>query len=164
MQRKMAYTKKPEGVFRDPRIGKIYEQRNGARHCHWSAQMVGELKRMYATTKNEELAEFLGVSPRAVVRKARELGLAKDPKWQRDISAFNVRFAIAKNRIEGNAGRFPKGHQSDTQFKPGHKQSPEVRAKLAAAQKRSWHSLARRQRQSEMMKEWWANRWKERRV
>lgn len=51
--------------------------------------MLSDLKRHYPTTKNKELAELLGVSERTLVRKARELGIGKNPEWLASVSRTN---------------------------------------------------------------------------
>ena len=43
--------------------------------------MIDWLKRYFSTNINQEIAEELGVSPRTMLRKARELGLKKDQEW-----------------------------------------------------------------------------------
>lgn len=63
--------------------------------------MLCILKRHYATTFNEELAELIGVSPRTLVRKARELGISKDPDWMKEVCRTNARYGAVvskKNR------------------------------------------------------------------
>ena len=56
---------------------------------HWTGNMLSDLKRHYPTTKNKELAELLGVSERTLVRKAREIGVVKNPEWQASMSRTN---------------------------------------------------------------------------
>ena len=55
----------------------------------WSGNMISTLKRFFPTTKNAELADLLGVSPRTVSRKAKELGLIKDEAWMVEIATEN---------------------------------------------------------------------------
>jgi hypothetical protein len=83
------YKKKPEGVFYDPETRRLYEHRGYGRSIHWSQQMLDDLRRLYPTTLNDVLAGFLGVSPRTMIRKARSLGLQKDPTWL--LSVWNER-------------------------------------------------------------------------
>ena len=65
-----------------------------------------------------------------MLRKARELGLEKDPEWLKGVWRQHIRIAVAKNRREGNSGMFKKGRPaSDTSFKKGHRPSEESRRK-----------------------------------
>lgn len=64
-----------------------------------------------------------------VVRKARELGLEKDPVWLAGIWDERRIMANAKVRRTGNGGQFVKGEHRhpSTEFKPGHQMTPEQR-------------------------------------
>ena len=56
---------------------------------YWSGNMISTLKRHFPTTKNAELADLLGVSPRTISRKAKELGLVKDEAWMVEVATEN---------------------------------------------------------------------------
>lgn len=56
---------------------------------YWTGNMISDLKRHYATTKNKELADLLGVSMRTINRKAKELGLVKDEAWMVEVATEN---------------------------------------------------------------------------
>lgn len=92
--------------------------------------MLDDLKRLYATTKNEDLVDILGVSQRTVIRKARELGLQKDPEWQHGNTMRNLKMMQLENKVHGIKSPFKKGmhYSPDTEFKPGHQESPEIKA------------------------------------
>ena len=47
--------------------------------------MVDDLRRLFPKTLNKEIAEYLGISLRTMIRKARELALQKDPDWLTDV-------------------------------------------------------------------------------
>lgn len=81
--------------------------------------MCEKLIRLFPRTRNEECAELLGVSPRTVVRKARELGLAKDKDWFVELARNNCRTMRVLNLCRGNSGQFKKGQHAspDTEFK-----------------------------------------------
>lgn len=85
----------------------------------WSANMLSMLKRYFPTTRNEEVAELIGVSPRTVVRKARELGLEKDPDWLQGVWNFNRMDAQAASKQKGYPGAFKPGNRvgAEYQFK-----------------------------------------------
>lgn len=92
--------------------------------------MLDDLKRLYATTKNEDLVDILGVSQRTVIRKARELGLQKDPEWQHGNTMRHLKMMQFENKVHGIKSPFKKGmhYSPDNEFKPGHQESPEVKA------------------------------------
>lgn len=65
----------------------------------WTGNMLSDLKRHYATTKNKELADLLGVSMRTVNRKAKELGLEKDKAWLIEVAYDNGIYGkVLKNK------------------------------------------------------------------
>lgn len=63
--------------------------------------MLSLLRRLYPTTKNQELASLFGISLRTLNRKASELELKKDDEWMKKMSGFNSFFATVKNRTNG---------------------------------------------------------------
>ena len=81
--------------------------------------MIERLTNKYATTKNEDLAIDLNVSPSTVIRKARELGLEKDKGWMQAHARKNCRTMRILNKYRGNSGQIKKGeHKSPkTEFK-----------------------------------------------
>ena len=111
--------KKPDGIFLDRGTGRVYEHRGYSKRIYWSRQMVDDLKAMYPTTLNEDMAHIVGVSVRTMIRKARELGLRKDAEWL--LGVWNDRRMVAHcvNKVHGNSGMFKKGcHASpSTEFK-----------------------------------------------
>ena len=110
--------KKPDGIFLD-RNGRPMEHNGCSTRIHWSKSMCENLIRLFPRTRNEECAELLGVSPRTVVRKARELGLAKDKDWFVELARNNCRTMRVLNLCRGNSGQFKKGQHAspDTEFK-----------------------------------------------
>ena len=108
---------------------------DGIRH-----DLLDDLKRLYATTKNEDLVDILGVSHRTVIRKARELGLQKDPEWQHGNTMRHLKMMQLENKLYGIKSPFKKGmhYSPDTEFKPGHQESPEVKTRRIASVK-EWY-------------------------
>ena len=102
-----------------PDKGRVEEAPNGSRRISWSRQMVDDLRRLFPKTLNQEIAEYLGVSLRTMIRKARELGLQKDPDWLIDVWEDRRRQAHMVARIKGYPGTIKPGeHRSpDTEFK-----------------------------------------------
>ena len=77
---------------------------------------------------------------RTVIRKAREFGLQKDPVWQHGNTMRNLKMMQLENKIHGIKSIFKKGmrHSPDTEFKPGHQETQEVKSKRIASLK-EWY-------------------------
>lgn len=90
---------------------------------------------------NRHLAKWLGVSVRTLIRKARELGLEKKPGFLEERKRDIQRMAgEAIRRSDYHNTRFKKGvhYNPAGEFKPGHKESPESRAKRSESLKYAW--------------------------
>lgn len=113
---------KPARTFFHPTLRRIVTREHYATRIFWNQEMLQYLKKNFATMLNNDLSEWLGVSVRTVVRKARELGLEKDAAWLKDIFDERRKMAIASTRINGNTGMFRKGYHASpaTEFKKGH--------------------------------------------
>ena len=105
-----ANRKKPDGVFYDAKQGRAMEHHGASKRIYWTGDMLSILRRYFANTKTEEVAEMLGVSHRTVVRKARELGLEKDPSFLRQVWDEHRLLAHVSNKKNGNSGQIKKGH------------------------------------------------------
>ena len=127
-----------EGIFYSEKHGRIVVHHGYSVRIHWSKDMLDYLKQHYATTLNEELAGCLGVSPRTMIRKARELGLEKDNVWLRGVYEERRRLAMAASKRKGYPSRFKKGVRTNPagEFKRGHVDSEETKAKRAASLKK----------------------------
>ena len=107
----------------------------------WTPHMITMLKALFAITFDKSLAVCLGVSKRTLIRKARELGLEKKPGFIEERKADIAQLIREANRRSPNHnGQFQKGVHNNPagEFKPGHKESPETKAKRSAALKESW--------------------------
>lgn len=108
----------------------------------WTPQMLKILTDFFPIMFNRPLALWLQVSQRTMLRKARELGLEKQEgfldKRRKDISRLAGE-ALRKIPDRKNS-RFKKGvhFNPDGEFKKGHKESPETKAKRIASLKESW--------------------------
>lgn len=108
----------------------------------WTPQMLKLLRQFFPIMFNEALAKWIGVSQRTLIRKARELGIEKEPdflqKRKDDIQRRAGDALRQRGDLEGTW--FKKGvrHNPDGEFKPGHKESPETKAKRSAALKATW--------------------------
>lgn len=88
----------------------------------------------FATTKNQELADILGTSPRSVTRIARDLGLWKTKEFvaamQRNASEHGAR---ATRLMGGNSGAVNLlEYGQATRFKPGTSQKERMSAEAFA--------------------------------
>ena len=142
-------------VYYHPRKKRIVEHDGKAMKIFWSKQMLDDLRRMFPTSKNQEVAEYLGVSLRTVVRKARELGLEKDQNWLSDVWDSHRRMAHMVSRSLGYPGGFQKGQHAspETEFKKGHKPTVEHSAKKAESMK-TWYRLHPTESMAKARKAW----------
>ena len=131
------------------------EHHHYATRIFWNKEMLDYLRRHYATTLNEELAGCLGVSQRTMIRKARELGLEKDPEWIADVREERRKLAHVIAKKKGYPGAFKKGVRSNPagEFKPGRKPSDEEIAKRSESMKR-WYKLNRKAASEKARKAW----------
>ena len=131
-----------EGTYYSVKHGRIVVHHGCSVRIYWSKDMLDYLKQHYATTLNEELAGCLGVSVRTMKRKAKELGLEKDSGWLRGVYDERRRMAMSAWKRKGKPGAFKKGVRSSpaTEFKKGHTESEETKAKRIASLKR-WYRM-----------------------
>jgi len=158
----MPYQRKTPGTYYDAASGMLYDIRNGTRCRHWSRQMIDDLRRLFPTTFNNELAGILGVSPRTMIRKARELGLEKDPQWLAGVWEQRRHWAHMSSRRKGYPGAWRKGEHAnrDTEFKPGVRHTPEQRAKQSAGL-REWYRTHPKAASAKALKAWETRRAKQ---
>ena len=136
------YQKTKDGTYFNPKVGRIVVHKGYSTSIYWSTDMLDYLRRHFPTTLNEELAGCLGVSQRTMIRKARELGLKKDETWLLQIWDERRKMAHIISRKKGHPGRFQKGihYSPDTEFKPGHQPSPEIKRKQSESLRR-WYRM-----------------------
>lgn len=98
--------------YYDTATGRLYDRHTGCITLVrvWTGQMLGDLRRWYATTTNDELAALLGVSRCSVQRKAKQLGLKKDAGWLRKLRHQSLTWARIRNNKLGR-GRFQPGNR-----------------------------------------------------
>lgn len=134
------YNKVPDGVFFNQKMGRIVNHQGYATRIHWSKTMLDYLKSNFATTLNEDLSEWLGVSQRTMIRKARELGLQKDQEWLNEVWEQRRKQAQMVRRTKGNPGGFRKGAHAcpECEFKPGHKPTQEEKERMSEGMKAYW--------------------------
>ena len=117
------------------------------RYTVWTPQMLKTLADFFPRMFNKALADWLGVSKRTMLRKAKSLGLVKMDGFL-DIRRKDI------SRLSGEAQRgklkphhYKKGVRNNPggEFRPGHKESPETREKRIAAIKESWKKRKQQQ-------------------
>lgn len=140
-----------ERIFYSEEHGRTMVRKGASLGYYWSPAMITYLRRNYATTKNEDLCEWLGMGEQAVRKKAKELGLTKDKEWLADIHRQAIRYAQSRNKKLGYPGRNKKGVpvNPDKCFRRGGPNlSPEARARSIAGTHRYFmnHPEAARQR------------------
>lgn len=107
----------------------------------WTPQQLKLLRDFFPTMFNKPLAKWIGVSMRTMIRKARELGLEKKSGFlnerRNDIQALAAEGLRNAKNVQT---RFKKGIRNNPsgEFKPGHVESPETRARRAESLKRAW--------------------------
>lgn len=107
----------------------------------WTDEQLKLLRTYFPTMFNRSLAKWIGVSMRTLIRKARELGLEKKPGFLEEMRRDIQRLAgDAIRRSDHKNTRFKKGvHSNPTgEFKPGHVESPETKAKRSESLKYAW--------------------------
>lgn len=131
----MAYKTKPDGIRVDLQTGRKTIKHGYSVAIYWTPDMLRQMRELYPVTLNEELAGILGVSHRTLTRKARQLGIQKDPTWLRGIWEERRRMAQMMSRALGYPGKFQKGRRAypDGEFKKGHQESPETKEKRKAS-------------------------------
>ena len=141
----------PLGVTYDLETGRAWRRTGRSRRIEWTSQMLSDLRRLFARTKNEELAGILGVGVRTMVRKARELGLEKDGEWLGRMCRDHIRMAHMMSRAKGYPGRIMPGeHRNpDGEFKAGCVHSEEDRRKISEGNRRNW-MLHKRERRAKI--------------
>lgn len=146
----------PDGIRQDPATGRLMEHRGLSRHIFWNRQMLDDLRRLFPTTKNEDMSDMLGVSVRTLIRKARELGIKKDPQWQHSITMQHVKMAFFEARRLGHPSPIKKGMHfcPENEFKKGHKPSEEALRKQSEGLREYHrrHPLARYERTESLRK------------
>ncbi len=132
--------KHPGGLTYDKDTGKLWLRKGRGKSLVWTSQMLSDLRRLFPTTKNEELAGILGVGVRTVVRKAREMGLEKDKEWLRTLWKENIRMGHMMSRALGYPGSIKKGEHRNPEgeFKRGRVADEDWRKKLSDGNKRNW--------------------------
>lgn len=129
----------------------------------WTPQMLKILRDFFPMMFNKPLAKWLGVSQRTMIRKARELGLEKREGFLDD-RRKEIQSMAEESRKKNPDGReahyFKKGVRVNPagEFKKGHTESHETKAKRIAALKARNANPELKARRSAIAKEYWRKR------
>jgi len=114
------------------RLPAVFEPKRRTAGIEWTDEMIKTITSKFATSFNCDLADELGVSMRTMIRKARELGLEKEPGFldkNRNKISQMAQDARRPNPTKGQKGWCVPGGEK-YQFKPGHvpamKNNPEL--------------------------------------
>lgn len=151
----MAYERKPDRIYYDRTRQQNMQHEGYATRIYWTPQMLADLRRFYPDTTNEELCSIFRVSHSTLHRKARELGLRKNPAWLKAVWDINRQAAHTANRINGFRCGFRKGtHPSPAnEFRKGHVLPPESEAKRIRSYKK-WCRLHPGKCAERMLRAW----------
>lgn len=151
--------RKPEGVRYHPAYGRIMEHIGCTYRIYWNKDMLDYLRMHYHDTINEELAGCIGVSLSSLKRKARELGLKKDPSWNLQVKRQNMRIANAVCRRLGYPFGFKKGVHAypKGEYKKGVPLSEDIILKRTESIRR-WYKLYPRKASAKALKAWQTRR------
>lgn len=151
----MSYKRVKDGIYYSDKQGRAMEHRGYVTRIYWNRDMLDYLRRHFATTLNVELAGCLGVSLRTMIRKARELGLKKDEVWLSEVWEERRKMAQSASRRKGYPGSFKNGvrNNPDGEFKKGHGESNEVKARRSASLRR-WYVLHSKEAEARIAKAW----------
>lgn len=150
-QKKEEYARKhkvPDGI-RVNHQGKVVQKNGSSVRLYWHEQKVRDFKRLFPFNTNEDVAVDMECSVRTVTRRARELGLKKDPRWLESVWNKNRKMAHTVNKICGfknDMTNFIEGgrlHRFQSDNHPSRSLTPEERSERS---KKAW--ATRRLRQS----------------
>jgi len=104
-----------------PPVPVTFKQKRRTTAIIWTDEMLFILRSEFATTFNKDLAKKLGVGWRTLVRKARALGLEKEPGFLDNKRTEIVKLVLAAKKPQPTKGL--KGwsvpNSENTRFKPG---------------------------------------------
>ena len=106
-----------DGTFYHKSYGRIMVHNGCSTRIFWSPSMISYLQKHFPTTKNKELAEELGVSPRTMIRKAREMGLQKNLQWIQGVWDEHRLMAQAESKRKGYPGAFKPGNEIGKEYR-----------------------------------------------
>lgn len=124
--------KKEDGIFYDFATGRCWEHNGKSKRLLWTESMVRELRAKFPVMHSEELAGMLQMCKRTLERKAKELGIKKNPQWLAKNMEESRRIARSCTRRGLNPGCYKSGHVPTHGFQKGRVFSKEIEEKRVA--------------------------------
>lgn len=124
--------KKEDGIFYDFATGRCWEHNGKSKRLLWTENMLRELKAKFPIMHSEELAGMLQMCKRTLERKAKELGIKKNPQWLAKNREECRRIAYSCTRRGLNPGCYKSGHAPTHGYKKGRVLSKEIEEKRVA--------------------------------
>lgn len=137
-------------IYYELRLPEIIEKRPPRRTAgiEWTSEMLEAVKNKFPVTFNKELAAELGVSWRTLVRKARELGIEKEPNFlekRRKTITKMAQSARPENEHKGKKGFVIPGSEK-YRFKAGHTPAMKGNAALIERARKTRNETIRQER------------------
>ena len=101
----------------------------------WTPEMEDKVRREFPHRISIDICKEMGVSLRSIIRKARELGIDKEPGFlETNRKEIQSRATKGLKSTSKTGGRFRKGEHAglEYEFKPGHKEDPETKERRLA--------------------------------
>lgn len=117
------YIKKEPITRYSEKCGRVMHTDGKRTTIFWNVDMIDTLKRYFSTTLNDELSGMIGVSPRTMIRKARELGLEKNKVWLYNVWNERRKWAQIASRRKGYPGTFKPGCEIGKEYRFKKKES-----------------------------------------
>lgn len=124
--------KKEDGIFYDFATGRCWEHNGKSKRLLWTENMLRELKAKFPIMHSEELAGMLQMCKRTLERKAKELGIKKNPQWLAKNREECRRIAYSCTRRGLNPGCYKSGHAPTHGYKKGRVLNKEIEEKRVA--------------------------------
>ena len=115
----------------------------------WTPEMEDKVRREFPHRISIDICKEMGVSLRSIIRKARELGIDKEPGFlETNRKEIQSRATKGLKATSKKGGRFKKGEHAglEYEFKPGHKESEETKARRVAKMSKTRRELILQER------------------
>ena len=138
--------KVPDGIRLNAE-GQAVEKHGSSVRLHWGEEKIKDFKRLFPYNTNEDVAIDMGCSVRTVVRRAREMGLEKDPHWLQNVWNKNRKLAHGINKICGNKAdltNFIEGGRQHRFTSDNHPSKHETAEQRSERMKKAWVTRRRK--------------------
>ena len=106
-----------DGTFYHKSYDRIMVHNGVSTRIFWSPSMITYLQKHFPTSKNQDLADALGVSQSTMSRKARELRLEKKTEWLKNVWDEHRLMAHAESKRKGYPGTFKPGSEIGKEYR-----------------------------------------------